>query len=431
MIIASIAGAGLAALVAAGTASAATASEAKLHSPLLAPWTGPYGGVPPFDKVKVEDFKPALEAAMAEALAEIDAIASDPAPPDLREHDRRARGRRPHARPRAATIFGDLQLDDEHAGLPGGRARDGAEARRVRRRDHAEREALRAHRGGLRRAREGASSRPSSSASSGSTTPTSCARARKLDARGQEAPVARSTSASRRSSRVQPERARRRGRATCSSSTSEADLAGPAASRCAPAPRPPPRRAARRASGRSPTRARRWSRSSPTRRGATCARRCGGCSSAAATTATRTTTTTIITEILALRAERAKLLGYPDARALAPRERDGEDARARDGADGGGLEAGGRARARGGRRHAGDRRQGRREAQDRAVGLPLLRREGAQGEVRPRPERGQAVPAAREAARGRCSGSRASSSASSSRRSPACRSTTPTCSVWR
>jgi peptidyl-dipeptidase Dcp len=49
-------------------------------NPLLAPWTGPYGGVPPFDQVKVAQFKPALEAAMAEALAAVDAIASDPRP---------------------------------------------------------------------------------------------------------------------------------------------------------------------------------------------------------------------------------------------------------------------------------------------------------------------------------------------------------------
>lgn len=50
-------------------------------NPLLAEWTGPYGGVPPFDQVRVEDFKPALEAAMAENLAEIDRIAKSPAPP--------------------------------------------------------------------------------------------------------------------------------------------------------------------------------------------------------------------------------------------------------------------------------------------------------------------------------------------------------------
>ncbi len=50
-------------------------------NPLLAPWTGPYGGVPAFDKVKVSDFKPALETAMADDLREIDAIANNPAPP--------------------------------------------------------------------------------------------------------------------------------------------------------------------------------------------------------------------------------------------------------------------------------------------------------------------------------------------------------------
>jgi peptidyl-dipeptidase Dcp len=50
-------------------------------NPLLVPWTGPYGGVPPFDKVKVEFIKPALEAGMAEKLAAIDRIANDPAPP--------------------------------------------------------------------------------------------------------------------------------------------------------------------------------------------------------------------------------------------------------------------------------------------------------------------------------------------------------------
>lgn len=49
--------------------------------PLLALWGGPHGGVPAFDKVKVTDFKPALEAAMAENLAEINAIANNPAAP--------------------------------------------------------------------------------------------------------------------------------------------------------------------------------------------------------------------------------------------------------------------------------------------------------------------------------------------------------------
>jgi peptidyl-dipeptidase Dcp len=50
---------------------------------LLTPWAGPYGGVPPFDQVRVADFKPALEAAMAENLAEIAAIAGNPQVPSF------------------------------------------------------------------------------------------------------------------------------------------------------------------------------------------------------------------------------------------------------------------------------------------------------------------------------------------------------------
>src|SRR6185369_1931276 len=52
-------------------------------NPLMLQWVGPYNGVPPFDQVKVEYFKPALEAAMEENLAEIDKIAANPAPPDF------------------------------------------------------------------------------------------------------------------------------------------------------------------------------------------------------------------------------------------------------------------------------------------------------------------------------------------------------------
>jgi peptidyl-dipeptidase Dcp len=46
-------------------------------NPLSTKWKGAFGGVPPFDQVRVADFKPALEAAMAENLAEISKIASD------------------------------------------------------------------------------------------------------------------------------------------------------------------------------------------------------------------------------------------------------------------------------------------------------------------------------------------------------------------
>jgi peptidyl-dipeptidase Dcp len=50
-------------------------------NPVLARWSGPYGGVPAFDQVKVEHFKPALEAGMEQTRREIAAIADNPAAP--------------------------------------------------------------------------------------------------------------------------------------------------------------------------------------------------------------------------------------------------------------------------------------------------------------------------------------------------------------
>jgi peptidyl-dipeptidase Dcp len=58
-----------------------TAQTAAPANPLLAKWEGPHGGVPPFDRVRVEHFKPALEAAMAESLSEAERVAADKAPP--------------------------------------------------------------------------------------------------------------------------------------------------------------------------------------------------------------------------------------------------------------------------------------------------------------------------------------------------------------
>jgi len=48
---------------------------------LLAAWTEPYGGVPPFDKVRADMFPSAFKDAMEEACREIARIADDPAPP--------------------------------------------------------------------------------------------------------------------------------------------------------------------------------------------------------------------------------------------------------------------------------------------------------------------------------------------------------------
>ncbi|RTY94004.1 M3 family metallopeptidase [Flavobacterium sp. GT3R68] len=58
-----------------------THAQMKAENPLLQTWSGPYGGVPAFDEYRVTDIKEAIEAAIREKLTELDAIANNPAPP--------------------------------------------------------------------------------------------------------------------------------------------------------------------------------------------------------------------------------------------------------------------------------------------------------------------------------------------------------------
>lgn len=74
-------------------------------NPLLAKWEGPYGGVPPFDHVQVADFKPALEAGIAENLADVDRIAKDSAAPTF-ENTIVAMERAGQTLDRVSTIYG-------------------------------------------------------------------------------------------------------------------------------------------------------------------------------------------------------------------------------------------------------------------------------------------------------------------------------------
>ncbi|MFZ1379064.1 MAG: M3 family metallopeptidase [Saprospiraceae bacterium] len=53
-------------------------------NPLIDPWSGPYNGVPPFDKVKIEDFIPSLEMAMNQKREEINAITANPEKPNFK-----------------------------------------------------------------------------------------------------------------------------------------------------------------------------------------------------------------------------------------------------------------------------------------------------------------------------------------------------------
>ena len=57
----------------------AATTQALETNPLLAKWTGPNGGVPAFDKMDLSQLKPAIVAGIAAHLAEIDAIANNPA----------------------------------------------------------------------------------------------------------------------------------------------------------------------------------------------------------------------------------------------------------------------------------------------------------------------------------------------------------------
>lgn len=51
------------------------------QDPLLKPWTGPHGGVPPWDQARTELIAPALELGIALQEAEVQAVANNPAAP--------------------------------------------------------------------------------------------------------------------------------------------------------------------------------------------------------------------------------------------------------------------------------------------------------------------------------------------------------------
>jgi len=55
--------------------------DATPDNALLQPWTGPYGGVPPFDRMVLDDLEPAFAVAMEDHLANLEAIATNPEPP--------------------------------------------------------------------------------------------------------------------------------------------------------------------------------------------------------------------------------------------------------------------------------------------------------------------------------------------------------------
>lgn len=64
-------------------AATAEAEAPAADNPLLADWTGPYEGVPPWDQMAPEHFSGAFEVAMAEMRAEVQAIIDNPEAPSF------------------------------------------------------------------------------------------------------------------------------------------------------------------------------------------------------------------------------------------------------------------------------------------------------------------------------------------------------------
>ncbi len=62
------------------TAPTAPDATVTMNSPLLAEWTGPHGGVPAFDQMDLAELEPATQEAITAHLAELEAIASNPEP---------------------------------------------------------------------------------------------------------------------------------------------------------------------------------------------------------------------------------------------------------------------------------------------------------------------------------------------------------------
>lgn len=75
--IALLAGAAMPVAVEARTAAAPAADAGSV---MLDPWSGPYDGVPPWDRVKPSDFPGAFDVAMKRTKAEFEAILTNPAP---------------------------------------------------------------------------------------------------------------------------------------------------------------------------------------------------------------------------------------------------------------------------------------------------------------------------------------------------------------
>ena len=365
-------------------------------NPLLAKWTTPFE-MPPFDRVKAKHFMPAFDQAFADNIAEIEAIASEPAKPTfantIEALERAGRGL-----DRAAGVFYNLAGDRHQRRDAEDRARGGAALRQALHARLSERQAVPPRRCACSRRRAASASPRSRRGCWSATTAASSAPARRSTPRHASG-WRRSPSAWRRSAPSSTRTCWPTSRSFCWCWKSEAELAGlPEAVRAAAAQTASER-------GHKGKHAISLSRSSiepflqfsarrDLREQAFKAWRQRGANGG------KTDNRKIVAEILNLRAERSRLLGFKTAADAAleftmaktpanvrkllmevwkpARKRAAEE---RDAAAAG---------------RAGRRRQ----LQAGRLGLALLRGKGAQDQVRRRRGGGEALPAARQ--RHRC-----------------------------
>ena len=409
-----------------------SASAATEPNPLRSEWTSPFA-MPPFEAIAPRHFEPAFTSALASHEAEIDAIAQSAAPPTFANTIERA-GASPAAMldaRRARLLQSDGQPYEPRAA--GHRARDGAAPRQALDGHRPQCAPVRARRPDLRRARDSLGLDAEQLRVLERTHTSFVRSGANLDAEAKARIAAINAAPRHARHRSSPRTCSPTSRPTRWSSTAR-PISPACPTSCARRPRGRPTICGLRASTSSRCRARdravpavldapRPSRSRPSRPGSERGENGGDHDNRADRRRDHRA---------ARRARAAARLR--DLRRLPPRRRHGQDAgrgarAARRGLGGRPSQARRRRARRCSQRMAAQRR---RQHRDRALGLALLRGEGAQGRVRSRRGRDQALPAARPHDRGRLRHRRRGCSASPSPSAPTCRSYHPdvrTCEV--
>ena len=240
-------------------------------NPLLEAWTTPYGA-PPFDRIRPEHFRPALDATMAEQKAAVERIAADPAEPTF-DNTIVALERSGLPLGKVAAVFFNLAGADTNDAIQAIERDIAPLLSRHSERDLSERRAVRPRRRALAAARDALGLDRRAEARPRPLSHHLPARRRRAR-RGRQDAARRDQRAARDARHaVRPERARRREGARCWCSTARRDLAGLPDWRVGGRGRSGRRARPARQARRSPCRAPSIEPFLTSRPGATCARR--------------------------------------------------------------------------------------------------------------------------------------------------------------